>query len=103
MTSKEIVLNEIKRLEHNLKIYEKENMTTQIEYAKTNILVNNLILKDLERLEKQDKILNAFKNYIKISSDGIISCHDFILIPIFVSKEHEEQYNLLKEWLNNGK
>lgn len=57
MTSKEIVLSEIKRLEHNLKICEKENMTTQIEYAKTNIKFNELILKDLEELEKYRKVM----------------------------------------------
>lgn len=57
-------------------------------------------MKTSKQLKKQDKILDAFKNYIKISSDGIISCHDFILIPLFVSKEYEKQYNLLKEWLD---
>ena len=43
-----------------MKIYEKENMTTQIEYAKTNIKVNELILKDLEELEHYRKV----KSYI---------------------------------------
>ena len=73
---------------------EKELLETELKLEKGKV---KYVMK---QLEKQDKILNAFKNYIKISSDGIISCHDFIIIPIFVSKEHEERYNLLKEWLD---
>lgn len=56
------------------------------------------IMKLLKRLEKQDKILEILKPYIELSSDGIISCHNLILIPYY--KDYEEQYNAIKEWLD---
>ena len=89
MTNKEIVLNEIKRLEHNLKIYEKENMTPQIEYAKTNIKVNELILKDLEVL---DIFIKSKKDYV-----GIPPKYDDIELTITIKKDN---WNKIKEWLD---
>ena len=93
MTSKEIVLNEIKRLEHNLKIYEKENMTAQIEYAKTNIIVNNLILKDLE-------ILDILK---KCEDDKHSLYCVYVLNALSSGKITQDDVIKIKEWLDNDK
>lgn len=55
MISKELVLDEINRLEHILKIYERRKDNFHIEITKTNIEVQKIILQDLERLEELEK------------------------------------------------
>ncbi len=97
MENKEIFENALKELEEL-----KEVLYSQkLKYV--NIVKFNLEdIKDaLIKAQEQDKILKALKPYIELSSDGIISCHNLILIPYY--KDYEEQYNLLKEWLDNGK
>jgi len=50
-----------------------------------------IISKDLE-------VLEILKPYFEISSEGIISCHNLILIP--TCESYKEQYEKVGEWLN---
>lgn len=60
----------------------------------------SLTPEQVEELANKLEVLEILKPYIELSSDGIISCHNLILIPYY--KDYEEQYNLLKEWLDEN-
>ena len=109
MISKDLVLDEINRLEHNLKIYEKENDKHYIEITKTNIEANKIILKDLKKLEiienhfdlELERVINK-----KFGSNLFTQDTCFIFLS---SKKHkniavsdtitEEEFNKLKEMI----
>lgn len=93
MTSQEIILDEIKRLEHTLNIYEKDNNKHYIEIIKTNIEVNKLILKDLEVLdilkENAHLYVHNVNKDVKAIQINITTCND--------------NFNKVEEWLSNGR
>ncbi len=94
MTSKEIILSEIKRWEHNLKIYEKEKMETQIEYAKTNIVFYNYILKDLE-------ILEIIKKWFMKSITDYREYDNTLFVDTFI-RDDEPIFKILGKWLDEN-
>lgn len=113
MTTIEQTFRRVEYLKKAAEKQKKENGRISL-FSRLELEYFEEVLKDLELLEKykrdmcepiQDimkclKILDILKPYIELSSDGIISCHNLILTPYY--KDYEEQYNLLKEWLENA-
>jgi len=55
----------------------------------------------LDKLKQDLEILEILKPHIKITSDGIISCHNLVLLPR--CKYYEKEYNKVKKWLEGEK
>ena len=83
MTSKEA----LKMLETRCRYFASDELEMKETYE-----AREVIKKDLE-------ILEILKPYIEISSEGIISCHNLVLLP--QCETYKEKYDLIKEWLEN--
>ena len=58
----------------------------------------HLTPKQVEEIINKLEILEILKPYIEISSDGIISCHNLVLLP--QCETYKEKYELIKRWLD---
>lgn len=115
MTNKEFIQNEIDNLKSILAVAKDDNLKTIIKESEEDIEQYNQVLKDLDKLEQYEaifkepimniqkrlKVLEILKSYMNISSDGIISCHNLIVLP--QCETYKEKYDLIKEWLENEK
>ena len=89
MTSKEIIEDEIKVLEHKLLIYEMDNNKPKINILKTEIETKDIVLKDLEVLEILKQLA---KGVIELKNNNI----DITKYVVLISESTNDK---IKNWL----